>query len=121
MPQFLLIQSGQCSIQCQTLDAFCGGGEDGGSGLTQEKQGWENKELKIAPLCKQGAGGRNWDDLGRVVRCGEEHYFAEVALVIPKAGIVCSRYLGGSQHKDRSWSLISRFHFPVSICSEADM
>lgn len=36
VPQFFLIQSGQWSIQCQTLDAFCGGGWDGGSGLTGE-------------------------------------------------------------------------------------
>lgn len=31
-----LIQSGQWAIQCQTLGAFCGGGGDRGSGLTQE-------------------------------------------------------------------------------------
>lgn len=49
---------------------------------------------------------------------GEERYSAEVALMIPKAGIACSQYLGGSQHKDRSWSFTSRFHFPISICSK---
>lgn len=49
---------------------------------------------------------------------GEERYSAEVALMIPKAGIACSQYLGGSQHKDRSWSFTSRFHFPICICSK---